>query len=139
MIWRLGGTVARLGTVAVAKVSILGARVTSSEPVIWYFFGYPFEAAGMIAALFGCLMSRWWIGAGQWARKQYRVQLDLPVTGVVLAVAAATVIARRPEPFGALAIGIGVGVVGEGVFKFAENYILRGLKLFGGEVPPPAP
>ncbi len=141
MIWRAGATAGGIGAVAVANLSDVGATVQTSQPVIAFFFGYPFEVAGMIAALFGCLMARFWIGAGQWARKQYRAQLDLPVSGAVLAVAAALVIATHPGPFLALIYGMGAGVMGEAIFKIAENTLLKGLSGLGvgGDSPAPPP
>lgn len=77
----------------------------------------------MIAALFGCISARFWIGAGEIARREHRWILDAPVSSMTLAVAAGIVISRHPEPLSALMYGGGVGVLGEGVFKIAEQYI----------------
>ncbi|WP_235529552.1 hypothetical protein [Sphingomonas sp. Leaf242] len=97
--------------------------MTTSTPTIWFFLGYPFEAAGMIAAMFGCLSARFWIGAGEIARREHRWILDAPVSCMTLAVAAGLVISLHPEPLSALLYGGGVGILGEGVFKLAEQRI----------------
>ncbi|MES3152937.1 hypothetical protein [Sphingomonas faeni] len=97
--------------------------MTTSTPTIWFFLGYPFEAAGMIAALFGCVSARFWIGAGEIARREHRWILDAPVSCMTLAVAAGLVISLHPEPLSALLYGGGVGILGEGVFKLAEQRI----------------
>lgn len=123
MIWRLMATAGAVLPVAAAAVAKTGATVTTSTPTIWFFLGYPFEAAGMIAALFGCISARFWIGAGEIARREHRWVLDAPVSSMTLAVAAGIVISRHPEPLSALMYGGGIGVLGEGVFKLAEQYI----------------
>lgn len=79
----------------------------------------------MCAALFACATSRWWLGAAQSTRKQYRWQLDAPVTVMMLALAAGLVIGNRPTPLIGLLFGAGAGVLGEGFFKLAENYVRR--------------
>ena len=123
MIWRLGATAAAVLPVAAAAVAKTGATVTTSTPTIWFFLGYPFEAAGMIAALFACASARFWIGAGEIARREHRWLLDAPVSSMTLAVSAGIVISRHPEPLSALMYGGGIGILGEGVFKLAEQRI----------------
>ena len=59
----------------------------------------------------------------------------MPVTAMVLAVSAALVISRRPEPLGALMYGAGLGVLGEGIFKLAERQA-RASGTFGGPTSP---
>ncbi|MEG8026074.1 hypothetical protein QP162_20155 [Sphingomonas aurantiaca] len=99
--------------------------MATSVPVIWHFLGYPFEAAGMFAALFGCFAARFWIGAAQAVRQEHRWSLDIPVSGMALAVSAAIVISQRPEPLSALMYGAGLGILGEGIFKIAEKYLQK--------------
>jgi len=123
MIWRLMATAGAVLPVAAAAVAKTGATVTTSTPTIWFFLGYPFEAAGMIAALFGCVSARFWIGAGEIARREHRWILDAPVSCMTLGVAAGLVISLHPEPLSALLYGGGVGILGEGVFKLAEQRI----------------
>ena len=132
MIWRVGASAAALVPVASAIAAKTGATVATAVPVIWHFLGYPFEAASMVAALFGCLSARLWIGAGQAIRKLHRWSLDIPVSGMALAATAGVIASRRPEPLYALLAGAGLGVLGEGIFKLAERYID---KLTGGIVP----
>ena len=136
MIWK-----AMVSTGAAATIAAVNIADASGlpKPQMWDFFGYPFEAGGMIAAVFGCLMARLWLGSGQWLRKAYRVQLDLPVSSMVLALSAAAVIWRHPDPLGGLMIGAGVGMLGEGVFKLAEKYGHKWLSLFGADDPPAPP
>lgn len=137
MIWRLMATAGAVLPVAAAAVAKTGATVTTSTPTIWFFLGYPFEAAGMIAAMFGCLSARFWIGAGEIARREHRWILDAPVSCMTLAVAAGLVISLHPEPLSALLYGGGVGILGEGVFKLAEQRINK-LKAILGLADKPA-
>lgn len=124
MIWKTGATVAAIIPVAISSVAD-GATVGAAPPVVWHWLGYQFEAAGMVAALFGCFMARFWIGAGMYARKQFRFTLDVPVSGMALATTAGLVISHHPDPLYALLIGAGLGVLGEGLFKLAEKYLRK--------------
>ncbi len=132
-IYKGGATMAAILPVAAAALTEKGATIATSVPVIWHFLGYPFEAAGMIAALFACFAARFWIGAAQSVRQEHRWSLDIPVTGMALAVSAAIVIAMRPEPLGGLLYGAGLGVLGEGIFKIAEKYLQKAGAVFGVE------
>lgn len=132
-IYKGGVTMAAVLPVAAAAMTHKGATLATSQPVVWHFLGYPYEAACMIAALFGCLAARFWIGAAQVVRQQHRWLIDIPVTGMVLATSAALIIAQRPEPLGALLYGGGLGVLGEGIFKIAERYLQKAGSVFGIE------
>lgn len=121
MIARLGAAMLVTVTGAAAALAQGTATVVTSQPVVWQFLGYPFEAAVMIAGLFGCLSARFWIGAGLVIRKQHRWLIDLPVSAMTLGTTAALVIAMRPEPLTGLLLGAGLGVLGEGIFKIAEK------------------
>lgn len=132
-IYKGGITMVAVLPVAAAAMVSKGATVATSQPVVWHFLGYPFEAACMIAALFGCIAARFWIGAAQAVRKQHRWLIDIPVTGMVLATSATLIIAQRPEPLGALLYGGGLGVLGEGIFKIAERYLQKAGAAFGIE------
>ena len=141
MIARLSATAAAVFPVAAQAVAKTGATVTTSAPTIWFFLGYPFEAGGMISALFGCASARFWIGAGEMARREHRWVLDAPVSSMTLALAAGLVISLHPEPLTALLYGAGVGILGEGVFKLAEQRIakLRAAMGLGEAAVPPTP
>lgn len=141
MIGRLMATAAAIMPIAAQAVAKTGATVTTSSPTIWFFLGYPFEAGGMISALFGCASARFWIGAGEMARREHRWILDAPVSSMTLALAAGLVISLHPEPLTALLYGAGVGILGEGVFKLAEQRIskLRAAIGLGEPTAPPAP
>jgi len=130
-IFKGGATMAAILPVAATAMAAKGATVATSVPVIWHFLGYPFEAAGMFAALFACFAARFWIGAAQAVRKEHRWSLDIPVSGMALAVSAAIVISQRPEPLSGLMYGAGLGILGEGIFKIAENYLQKAGAVFG--------
>ena len=130
-IFKGGATMAAILPVAATAMAAKGATVATSVPVIWHFLGYPFEAAGMFAALFACFAARFWIGAAQAVRKEHRWSLDIPVSGMALAVSAALVISQRPEPLSGLMYGAGLGILGEGIFKVAESYLQKAGAVFG--------
>jgi hypothetical protein len=132
-IYKGGFTMMAIVPVAAAALTTKGATIATSQPAVWHFLGYPFEAAGMIAALFGCIAARFWVGAAQAVRQEHRWSLDMPVTAMVLAVSAALVISRRPEPLGALMYGAGLGILGEGIFKLAEAQLRKASTVFGIE------
>lgn len=129
-----GGIAALVASGTVVAALAQGTDMaTTSQPAIWFFLGYPFEAAGMIAALFGCFTARFWIGAGLALRKEHRWTLDVPVTLMALATSAALVIAMRPEPLTGLLVGAGLGVLGEGIFKVAEKYLRKASAVFADD------
>ncbi len=136
-IYKGGATMAAVLPVAAAALGDKGPTIATSVPVIWNFLGYPFEAAGMIAALFACFAARFWIGAAQSVRKEHRWSLDIPVSGMALAVSAGMVMALRPDPLGGLLYGAGLGILGEGIFKIAEKYLQKAGAVFGVEVDKP--
>lgn len=105
----------------VAAAAFDKAKASTSEPAIWHFFGYSFEAAGMVAALFGCLAARYWIGAALAVKQQHRWSLDVPVSGMALATSAGLMMTTRPNPLMSLLLGAGIGIIGEGIFKLAER------------------
>lgn len=105
----------------VAAAAFDKAKASTPEPVIWHFLGYSFEAAGMVAALFGCLAARYWIGAALVVKQQHRWSLDVPVSGMALATSAGLMMTTRPNPLMSLLLGAGIGIIGEGIFKLAER------------------
>lgn len=135
-IYKGGVTMAAVLPVAAAALARKGATITTSEPLVIHFLGYPFEAAGMIAALFGCIAARFWIGAAQAIRQQHRWTIDIPVTAMALATSATLVISQRPEPLGGLMLGAGLGILGEGIFKVAERYLQKAGAVLGIDEPP---
>lgn len=118
------------GSATVAFLAAASAEAATQTPTIWYLLGYPFEAAGMIAALFGCACARFWSADQLRARKAFRWSLDIPVTALTLATAMAGVIELRPSPWSGLLLGTGMGVIGEGTFRIAKHYAEK-LGLFG--------
>jgi hypothetical protein len=107
--------------IPVAAAAFDKAKTTASEPVIWHFLGYSFEAAGMVAALFGCLAARYWVGSALALKQQHRWSIDVPVSAMALATSAGLMMSTRPAPLYALLVGAGVGIIGEGIFKLAER------------------
>lgn len=105
----------------VAAAALDKAKVVATEPVIWHFLGYSFEAAGMVAALFGCLAARYWVGAALALKKEHRWSIDVPVSGMALATSAGFMMIMRPNPLMSLLIGAGIGIIGEGLFTIAER------------------
>lgn len=133
MIARVAATGAAVTPVAAAALD--KAKAAAAEPVIWHFLGYTFEAAGMVAALFGCFAARYWVGAALAVKKQHRWSIDVPVSGMALATSAGLMMSMRPNPLAALLIGAGIGIIGEGVFKLAERQA-RASGAFGPPVEP---
>ena len=114
------------------------AVAVERKPVIWTFLGYPFEAAGMIAVIFGCICARLFSASQLAARKAYRWTLDVPISAMTFGAAVGLVIDYRPEPLSALLLGAGVGTIGEGLFRIAES-MAKKFGLFGvGEIAPSA-
>ena len=135
MIWRLGATVGAFLPLAAAVANDRGATTATSQPLIWQFVGYPFEAGSMIATLCACLAVRFYVQ--QTGREQHRWTVDLPVTCLVLMFSAAAVIRLRPDPALALMIGTGLGALGAGIISIALGWVRRNLP--GGEAQPEAP
>lgn len=123
--------------VAGSVLGVLGAATATGgrAPEVWHLLGYPFEAAGMIAAIFGCACASVWRMEQQRLRKALRWGLGIPTSAISIAATIGAVIAMRPEPLVGLLTGAGIGVIGEGLFKLAQRYVER-LGLLGD---PPAP
>jgi hypothetical protein len=129
MIWRAGATMGAFLPVAAAVATDRGATTATSQPVIWHFVGYAFEAGSMIAALCACLAVRFYVQ--QTGREQHRWTVDLPVTALVMMFSAAAVMRVRPDPAVALMIGTGLGALGAGIISIALGWVRRNLP--GGE------
>lgn len=116
MIWRSSVAFAAVAPVAAEAFAKAGAG-----PLQWDWLGYHFGAAGMIAAVFGCVIARLWHAGAQSARKEFRWLLDVPIGLMTLGAAVVLVMTTSPEPWAGLLYGTGLGVVGEGLFKIAER------------------
>ncbi len=99
-------------------LALTGAATATGTPVpvVCHLLGYPFEAAGMIAALLGCGCARLWSAEQLRMRKSYRWRLDIPISAITCAVTMGAIISRHPEHLLALGMGIGTGFIGEGLF-----------------------
>lgn len=133
MIGKVAASAAALTPVAAAAID--KGRAAASEPVVWHFLGVSFEAASMVAALFGCVAARYWVGAALAVKKQHRWSLDVPVSAMALATSAGLMMQTRPAPLYALLVGAGIGIIGEGIFKLAEKQA-RASGAFGPPRPP---
>ncbi|EZP57267.1 putative membrane protein [Sphingomonas sp. RIT328] len=133
MIWKTGALMGALLPVAAAALAADKSAVLSpAGPSIWYFFGYPFEAGSMIAAICACIAVRLYVA--QKERADHRWNIDLPVSALTLMTTATAVIRLRPDPALALIYGTGIGALGVGLITIALNFVQS--KLPGGEEKP---
>ncbi|WP_374406529.1 hypothetical protein [Pelagerythrobacter sp.] len=113
----------RLGASAAVAAGIVATGAPGRHsPEVWQMLGYPFEAAGMIAALFACMCARLWSADQLRHRKTFRWSLDIPVSALTFAATICAVIALRPSPWAGLLYGAGLGVIGEGLFHYARKF-----------------
>lgn len=120
---------AALGGVATA------AATTAPTPVVWHFFGYPFEVASMIAAVMAAIAVRVVINL---RNRSTSVGLDLAVLGLVLVTTVAVVAGAQTNLTQGLLYGTGIGTIGEGLIRIAEKYTNKGLGILGVDVEPTA-
>ncbi|WP_081792815.1 hypothetical protein [Sphingomonas sp. RIT328] len=123
---------ALLPVAAAALAADKSAVLSPAGPSIWYFFGYPFEAGSMIAAICACIAVRLYVA--QKERADHRWNIDLPVSALTLMTTATAVIRLRPDPALALIYGTGIGALGVGLITIALNFVQS--KLPGGEEKP---
>ncbi len=122
MIYKGAATMGALLPVAAAALaSDKGATVATSQPLIWNFVGYPFEAGSMIAGLCACLAVRFYVSAK--AGKEHRWTLDWPVSALALLFTAGAVMRLRPDPALALIYGTGLGAMGVTIITVALNFV----------------
>lgn len=135
MIWKTGALMGALRPVTAAALAAdKTAMRNPAGPSIWYFFGYPFEAGSMIAAIRACLAVRLYVA--QKERADHRWNIDLPVSALTLMTTATAVIRLRPDPALALIDGTGIGALGVGLITIALNFVQS--KLPGGDEAPKA-
>lgn len=135
MIWKTGALMGALRPVTAAALAAdKTAMRNPAGPSIWYFFGYPFEAGSMIAAICACLAVRLYVA--QKERADHRWNIDLPVSALTLMTTATAVIRLRPDPALALIDGTGIGALGVGLITIALNFVQS--KLPGGDEAPKA-
>ena len=93
------------------------------------FFGMPFEVPSVIAAMFGCIVTRVIVGqSDKVSRAWVRVPVDVLSGGVTFFL----VISTHPSLLTALVLGITVAVMGASIVKIAEA---RGRKLIDAILP----
>jgi hypothetical protein len=110
----------RIGAAASAGAAAVVATVPSvPQPMLGSFLGLPFEVPNMIAAIFGCTVTRIIIGQSDRTSKWFvRVPVDILTLGTTFVVT----VERRPEIFAALLTGIFVGTLGATIIKLAEKW-----------------
>ncbi len=129
MIWKTGAIMGAFIPVAASALAAdKSATVNPAGPSIWYFFGYPFEAGSMIAAICACIAVRLYVA--QKDRAQYRWNIDFPVSALTIMTTAMAVVRLRPDPGLALIYGTGIGALGVGLITIALNFVQS--KLPGG-------
>ena len=132
----------RLGAVAASAVGGALAAAPGKDGVIqWAFLGMPFAAPSMVAALFGCTVTRAIIGQ---ADKSSRWFVRVPVDVLAIGVTFFFVVERSPELFAALGAGIFIGTLGATIIKLAERWGSRFMSVVLPDVPgaptsPPPP
>ena len=82
----------------------------------------------MIAGICACLAVRFYVSQDD--RKDHRWNVDLPVSMLTLLFTAGIIIRLRPEPFGALAYGTGLGSAGVLIISACLAWVKRGSDLF---------
>ena len=126
---------AALSTAAAGAVAVVPAK---EGVVMWAFLGMPFAAPSMVAALFGCTVTRVIIGMTD---KTSRWFVRVPVDVLAIGVTFFFVVERSPELFAALGSGIFIGTLGATIIKVAEKWGGRAMSVILGDVPaaPAAP
>lgn len=126
----------RAGAITTSLAAGVVAVAPAKESIVMLsFLGMPFAAGSMIAALFGCSVTRVIIGM---ADKTSRWFVRLPVDILAIGVTFFFVVERSPELFAALGSGIFIGTLGATIIKIAERW---GGKIMSVVIPdiPPAP
>jgi hypothetical protein len=109
--------------VANALAADVGATIQTSQPTVWHFLGYPFEAGSMIAGLCACLAVRFYVS--QTDRVAHRWTVDVPVSALTLMFTAGAIASQRPGPLMALMLGTGMGAIGAGIINIAMKWVRR--------------
>jgi hypothetical protein len=104
------------------------ASASGSHPTIWWALGYPFEAASLIAALFAAIVTRVIVSL---RARSVAYALDGAVLVLVLITTTAVVIGWHPSLVGGLLYGLGLGIIGEGILRVAQQYTDRGFAALG--------
>lgn len=113
-----------------AVTGLLGAGAAAvAQPMMANFFGMPFEVPSVIAAMFGCIVTRVIVGqSDKVSRWLVRVPVDVLSGGVTFFL----VISVHPSLLTALVLGITIAVLGASIIKMAEA---RGRKLLDALLP----
>lgn len=123
MIERMAGGAASLA------LAVGAAAVAAPQPVVAHFFGMPFQVPSMIAALFGCIVTRVIVGQSD---KVSRWFVRVPVDALTIGVTFFLVLAVQPQLLTALVLGIAVAAMGKAIITLAEA---RGRKVLDALLP----
>lgn len=119
----------RAAGAAATGLIALGAATAARPVVVADFFGMPFDVPNMIAALFGCVVTRVIIGqSDKVSRWRVRVPIDVLSGGVTFFL----VVSTHPPLLTALVLGITIAALGATIIKIAE---VRGRKLIDALLP----
>lgn len=114
---------------AAATGLIAVGAATAAQPATASFFGMPFEIPSVIAAMFGCIVTRVIVGqSDKVSRWAVRVPVDVLSGGVTFFL----VISTHPALLTAMVLGITVAAMGATIIKIAEA---RGRKLIDALLP----
>jgi hypothetical protein len=118
----------RLAGAAVSLTLAAGATVATA-PTVRSFFGTPFEVPSMIAALFGCIITRIIVGQSDKVSRWFvRVPIDALTGGVTFFL----VLDVQPGLLTAMVLGITIASLGATIIKIAEA---RGRKVLDALLP----
>ncbi len=118
----------RVAGPALTGLLAVGAA-TAAKPMMADFFGMPFQVPNVIAAMFGCIVTRVIVGqSDKVSRWLVRVPVDVLSGGVTFFL----VVSTHPSLLAALVLGITVATLGATIIKIAE---VRGRKLLDALLP----
>jgi len=125
----------RVGAVGSAAAAVVAAAAPDKAGVVmWSFLGMPFAAPSMVAALFGCTVTR--VIVGMTSDKSSPRLVRIPVDILAIGVTFFFVVERSPELFAALGSGIFIGTLGATIIKIAERWGDKALSVILPSVPP---
>jgi hypothetical protein len=112
-----------------ASLALAAVTARAAQPMMLHFFGMPFEVPSMLAALFGCIVTRVMVGqSDKVSRWGVRLTVDVLTIGVTFFL----VVSVQPVLLTALVLGITVAALGKGIVQIAET---RGRRLLDALLP----
>lgn len=103
--------------VGMVSFALAAGTAGVAQPMVQHFFGMPFEVPAMIAALFGCIVTRVIVGqSDKVSRWLVRVPIDVLTIGVTFFL----VVQVHPTLIPALVLGITIASLGKALIAIAE-------------------